>query len=162
MLMVRRPPRSTLFPYTTLFRSLLVLAHIDGPARVLIGVDDGGHRIAGLFVVGGGTGEAHRVAIHRALKPGEDEVSVGSVSRAVPGERGVGENAESEGGNLVEVGDCGELVGVLGLGRLVDEEGVVIEEPEWCTGGGAVFQVADRIPLGRLPQIGSASCRERV
>src|SRR5438034_3908623 len=25
--MIRRPPRSTLFPYTTLFRSLLVLIH---------------------------------------------------------------------------------------------------------------------------------------
>src|SRR5256885_7615013 len=29
--MIRRPPRSTLFPYTTLFRSLLV--HGDGAAR---------------------------------------------------------------------------------------------------------------------------------
>src|SRR2546422_6583685 len=28
--MIRRPPRSTLFPYTTLFRS--ILAHIHGPA----------------------------------------------------------------------------------------------------------------------------------
>src|SRR5258708_24857314 len=28
--MIRRPPRSTLFPYTTLFRSL---ARIDGPGR---------------------------------------------------------------------------------------------------------------------------------
>src|SRR3712207_6972973 len=32
-LMIRRPPRSTLFPYTTLFRS-------DGPA-VVLDVDDG-------------------------------------------------------------------------------------------------------------------------
>src|SRR3712207_7243112 len=31
--MIRRPPRSTLFPYTTLFRSeLLLLAHQPGPA----------------------------------------------------------------------------------------------------------------------------------
>src|SRR5690554_7177928 len=29
-LMIRRPPRSTLFPYTTLFRS-----HVDGPERRL-------------------------------------------------------------------------------------------------------------------------------
>src|SRR2546422_5085904 len=28
-LMIRRPPRSTLFPYTTLFRSLVVLSHED-------------------------------------------------------------------------------------------------------------------------------------
>src|SRR3712207_8411967 len=34
-LMIRRPPRSTLFPYTTLFRSLDRLA---GPARVLGGL----------------------------------------------------------------------------------------------------------------------------
>src|SRR3712207_7058097 len=27
--MIRRPPRSTLFPYTTLFRSLRVVAHFD-------------------------------------------------------------------------------------------------------------------------------------
>src|SRR5258708_25390058 len=33
--MIRRPPRSTLFPYTTLFRSLLVHADIaeDAPAE---------------------------------------------------------------------------------------------------------------------------------
>src|SRR3712207_8506063 len=28
-LMIRRPPRSTLFPYTTLFRSLLLLSHVQ-------------------------------------------------------------------------------------------------------------------------------------
>src|SRR3712207_8514597 len=28
--MIRRPPRSTLFPYTTLFRSLLCLLGLDG------------------------------------------------------------------------------------------------------------------------------------
>src|SRR2546429_3935656 len=35
--MIRRPPRSTLFPYTTLFRSLLKRgpARIDGPHRSL-------------------------------------------------------------------------------------------------------------------------------
>src|SRR5206468_7570617 len=34
--MIRRPPRSTLFPYTTLFRSELVLTHacVIGEARV--------------------------------------------------------------------------------------------------------------------------------
>src|SRR3712207_7182500 len=29
LLMIRRPPRSTLFPYTTLFRSGLIVHHID-------------------------------------------------------------------------------------------------------------------------------------
>src|SRR3982751_7030442 len=30
-LMIRRPPRSTLFPYTTLFRSLVLRVHHDRP-----------------------------------------------------------------------------------------------------------------------------------
>src|SRR3712207_8361266 len=33
--MIRRPPRSTLFPYTTLFRSVLVAAEVAG-----LGVED--------------------------------------------------------------------------------------------------------------------------
>src|SRR3712207_8890042 len=31
--MIRRPPRSTLFPYTTLFRSMIVVTHEMGFAR---------------------------------------------------------------------------------------------------------------------------------
>src|SRR3712207_7465921 len=40
--MIRRPPRSTLFPYTTLFRSQLVerLALLDGVAFALQPLDD--------------------------------------------------------------------------------------------------------------------------
>src|SRR3989442_6089816 len=55
--MIRRPPRSTLFPYTTLFRSLLALAsayvlarQIAGPIRRLAlatrQVQDGDYSIA--------------------------------------------------------------------------------------------------------------------
>src|SRR2546425_7413419 len=33
--MIRRPPRSTLFPYTTLFRSLFVQGHHHGDARAV-------------------------------------------------------------------------------------------------------------------------------
>src|SRR3712207_8703813 len=52
-LMIRRPPRSTLFPYTTLFRSV-----IEGELRALLGRRYG--RLAGLKVVvtAGGTREA--------------------------------------------------------------------------------------------------------
>src|SRR3989454_4980462 len=32
--MIRRPPRSTLFPYTTLFRSNLILMGRDGPIEI--------------------------------------------------------------------------------------------------------------------------------
>src|SRR2546430_5324632 len=34
--MIRRPPRSTLFPYTTLFRSLLRARHLDVLVRVVV------------------------------------------------------------------------------------------------------------------------------
>src|SRR5688572_31863800 len=46
-LMIRRPPRSTLFPYTTLFRSLGELR-----ARLLAGADghEGADRLAGQLV----------------------------------------------------------------------------------------------------------------
>src|SRR5256885_12531909 len=40
--MIRRPPRSTLFPYTTLFRSSRARAHRGGPA-VLRGGGAGAH-----------------------------------------------------------------------------------------------------------------------
>src|SRR5258708_24917416 len=44
--MIRRPPRSTLFPYTTLFRSLQLLAILERPllAAVLINTT-GGQRV---------------------------------------------------------------------------------------------------------------------
>src|SRR4026208_2641982 len=45
-LMIRRPPRSTLFPYTTLFRS------ISGRSLILI--------IGGLFLIAKATYEIHR------------------------------------------------------------------------------------------------------
>src|SRR5258707_8393161 len=47
-LMIRRPPRSTLFPYTTLFRSLVQgrAVHEKGPARrCFAGPVDGGGRL---------------------------------------------------------------------------------------------------------------------
>src|ERR1044071_6610978 len=46
-LMIRRPPRSTLFPYTTLFRSVLgAEVHDNGDLELQVRVDDlqaGGH-----------------------------------------------------------------------------------------------------------------------
>src|SRR3712207_9435917 len=40
-LMIRRPPRSTLFPYTTLFRSVVA-------ARLVVGADGRGSRVRAL------------------------------------------------------------------------------------------------------------------
>src|SRR2546422_6499380 len=39
--MIRRPPRSTLFPYTTLFRSLDFAAHVNFRRRIVADQDDG-------------------------------------------------------------------------------------------------------------------------
>src|SRR3712207_9223130 len=41
-LMIRRPPRSTLFPYTTLFRSAPMVV-VNGPVRAELGVNSGGN-----------------------------------------------------------------------------------------------------------------------
>src|SRR2546422_5210600 len=38
--MIRRPPRSTLFPYTTLFRSHVILASQSGPVLSRLHPDD--------------------------------------------------------------------------------------------------------------------------
>src|SRR3712207_8553797 len=43
-LMIRRPPRSTLFPYTTLFRSTLTLERSDG--ALVVTIEDDGRGIA--------------------------------------------------------------------------------------------------------------------
>src|SRR5256885_7864286 len=64
--MIRRPPRSTLFPYTTLFRSLL-----ERDGRAGADVADLDHRVAALDApvgeVGAADGAVGRVA--RAHKP---------------------------------------------------------------------------------------------
>src|SRR3989442_10426719 len=63
-LMIRRPPRSTLFPYTTLFRSVLV-AHVDRQA-VAHTFDQGGAQEIGAVGdrVGGGHAERLRSEEH--------------------------------------------------------------------------------------------------
>src|SRR3712207_8619410 len=70
--MIRRPPRSTLFPYTTLFRSMPV-----------VGLD------VGHEVESGRAGEAGLDAVH-ALDPAEQLVVV------AVGLAGIGENARLE------------------------------------------------------------------
>src|SRR3989449_8772853 len=47
--MIRRPPRSTLFPYTTLFRSDTVLREIGGNLDAVLAVDDSGVELAALL-----------------------------------------------------------------------------------------------------------------
>src|SRR3712207_9448261 len=62
--MIRRPPRSTLFPYTTLFRSLVVpdvLAEAEGPLDDLLRGADGQRRLAGEVL------QRRAVAVHRGV-----------------------------------------------------------------------------------------------
>src|SRR3712207_7480341 len=67
--MIRRPPRSTLFPYTTLFRSLLVeLVDLDEPRLRRQRVVQQRRDVAGgvqLEVAGEGLGAAAERDLHR-------------------------------------------------------------------------------------------------
>src|SRR3712207_7944570 len=67
-LMIRRPPRSTLFPYTTLFRS--PRARVTQEDHRFAGVEIGtrGQGVDGGGVDGGGSAE---VEVGQALDPGE-------------------------------------------------------------------------------------------
>src|SRR2546427_12313468 len=68
--MIRRPPRSTLFPYTTLFRShRLPGGDGDGLAREL----HGGH---GYFCGDRGAGCAERDGFRGAVEPGSEAFQV--------------------------------------------------------------------------------------
>src|SRR5690349_23164635 len=53
--MFRRPPRSTLFPYTTLFRSVILAltAHVDARELAELAVDSGNQAIEGAGVATG-------------------------------------------------------------------------------------------------------------
>src|SRR5256885_9227691 len=67
--MIRRPPRSTLFPYTTLFRSPDQQAHRDAQAmedkvRLVAGHDDGAHRLRSLLHILRRAEQRHHIARH--------------------------------------------------------------------------------------------------
>src|SRR2546427_7322581 len=67
--MIRRPPRSTLFPYTTLFRSLLVE---DEEARPSTGAVQGPQRLGGDRLR---VGARYLVEIERVPQPLQDRKS---------------------------------------------------------------------------------------
>src|SRR2546428_5119898 len=48
--MIRRPPRSPLFPYTTLFRSVAHAGHLDAPVAIVQEASGGQHAPAELRV----------------------------------------------------------------------------------------------------------------
>src|SRR2546427_5079945 len=96
-LMIRRPPRSTLFPYTTLFRSLHVaeielehvgvlggLVTVAAPQALLFGV--GGHQIEALARAPGQLQVTERLLVDR-----EDAAGAAVFRRHVSDRRAVGE-----------------------------------------------------------------------
>src|SRR2546422_10756688 len=79
--MIRRPPRSTLFPYTTLFRSTVGVAvvevldlldgvHLDVLERAALGAEDGAHL-------------ERRVGRHLEGEPARQLVFVGELGAAL-------------------------------------------------------------------------------
>src|SRR2546422_2270156 len=55
--MIRRPPRSTLFPYTTLFRSLMLVAAGFLGVATIAGAIDASGLLALTFILGLGTAQ---------------------------------------------------------------------------------------------------------
>src|SRR3712207_8395962 len=79
-LMIRRPPRSTLFPYTTLFRSLDDAGHLARPRRHhhnLVGQE---HRLVDVVSDeyagdAGRLGDAHELEVHGLAGRSEEHTS---------------------------------------------------------------------------------------
>src|SRR2546427_12603467 len=102
--MIRRPPRSTLFPYTTLFRSrvgsrapALAGLLIEGVGLILLGLVDGGTPLGwvalALFAAGFGLGffEVPNMAtIMAAFPPGQQGAAGGLRVLARPPRGGAG------------------------------------------------------------------------
>src|SRR3712207_8287850 len=69
--MIRRPPRSTLFPYTTLFRSTDVTLNWTPPAQPVDANPVTQYRVA---VVDGVTGQ--EIAVRQGANPGENSATI--------------------------------------------------------------------------------------
>src|SRR2546427_13219834 len=87
--MIRRPPRSTLFPYTTLFRSVLVLRGAIPATGVEHG--GGGRQLVAREVMvrddhcdAGGAGRAYRVDRGDAAVARDDEPGVDALGHREP------------------------------------------------------------------------------
>src|SRR2546429_4317188 len=69
--MIRRPPRSTLFPYTTLFRSLLAKEAFGKPVRLVEGGDSRQHSVENALATL--SADTELVAVHDAARPFRSE-----------------------------------------------------------------------------------------
>src|SRR3712207_9112511 len=182
--MIRRPPRSTLFPYTTLFRSLEVhLVDLDAhlESHVLLRVEVPRARVADDLAVG-------RLDEERALPEGLRqglEAERGEEALAVADElprvgvappEYLGQVVAGVGrGRLEQVVDVAPLLAphvaeqVRGDGRVLrhDRVAVLLVEPRARVDVERVVERPDLLPEplrlgGEGVEIGRASCRERV
>src|SRR3712207_1399836 len=164
--MIRRPPRSTLFPYTTLFRSLVrgdparqereaaLLGELDHPHLVRL------HEVVRSEVRGGtaevalvldlleGGSLAALLARRGRLRPGEVVTTVAPVAAAVAHahERGI-VHGDLSPANVVFTAEGRPVLTDLGVARLLDEQAAAQVTPAYVdptvARGGAVGPASD-------------------
>src|ERR1035438_6963964 len=81
--MIRRPPRSTLFPYTTLFRSVVILADLTAKLTGPQGADrtsDAERRLCAQRLLWGGRGDRLDAAESEAKADEEEALRVAYVA----------------------------------------------------------------------------------
>src|SRR2546428_10018580 len=83
--MIRRPPRSTLFPYTTLFRSVAVVERAIADRGDVVQVEDaaGAARVrrGTLVVCGGHDGAAAHFRLKQVDAAADEDVAAGDVGK---------------------------------------------------------------------------------
>src|SRR3712207_3238122 len=143
--MIRRPPRSTLFPYTTLFRSGLPLSRAD-EVLTEVGLSDAGRRRAGGYSLG----MRQRLALATALLGDPavlvlDEPANGLDPEGIQWLRGFLRHLAHDEGRtvlvsshlLAEMEQTADRVVIVGAGRLV-REGSIAELRSGAAGNGSV------------------------
>src|SRR3712207_7593803 len=152
-LMIRRPPRSTLFPYTTLFRSVVAsplklldcCPFSDGASGVVLCSEEFAKKSGRPYVeiIGSGRG-----ASPAAVQGREDITTIPStVAAARQAYKMAGVSPQDI--DFAEVHDCFTIAEILD-----------IEDLGFYPKGKAAHAVRDGAT--RLNEIGRASCRERV
>src|SRR3712207_206360 len=78
--MIRRPPRSTLFPYTTLFRSWMILLLEDGAHPLFLQAKEAGPSVLEAFVGASGfDNSGQRVVVGQRLMQAVSDIFLGWV-----------------------------------------------------------------------------------
>src|SRR5256885_15278124 len=86
--MIRRPPRSTLFPYTTLFRSVFELRPVLGEKALAVGLLGQQRHLIGLGQLGIELGQRHLAELENAWTGGRHALeSLELAGAGSPGEK---------------------------------------------------------------------------